>query len=75
MGTKEYKTIQVTAYRNKKGVPVCASDFVQGDFCNQLRVEKFGTIHVCGYTGTLLHNDEDGWLRPANNCPYWKEQD
>ena len=72
----EEKTITVKAYRDKDGLPTCAVDFRTGEFCQFLRVTRFGILHVCAIDqsdGLWRRGGKgEGSLIPCEKCIAWK---
>lgn len=72
----EHRTIKIEVYRTPSGEPTCASDFMEGKFCQFMLTRKMGTIEVCGVTDKDLIRvpTSIGFLVPADGCPVWAKE-
>jgi len=75
----ETKQIAVTTYRDSKGNPTCAKDFLTGQVCIFYRTRMFGCGEVCcnsiNAAGTFdlsRRDDGHGSLIPTTGCLVWR---
>jgi hypothetical protein len=75
---KEKIIVVLERFRDKDGLPTCATDFIKGEVCEFYRTSHLGTREECLFepdTGvTLRRRDNDfGTLIPGKCCLLFKE--
>lgn len=75
---KEKIIVVLERFRNKEGLPTCATDFIKGDVCQFYRTTHFGTREECLFAelGVLLKRRASlGTLIPGKCCLLFKSEE
>jgi len=72
------KAIEFEVYKDKKGNPTCARDFMKNEVCFFYRISHYGSRELCGYCDDEMLERRGkqgcGTLIPSENCPFWKNE-